>query len=102
MCVCVFVSVSGRGWCDEEALLCPIGSYFGRSWSAEAPIITSHTNNWFHQLAVLLVRDFKSIRRSKPHTVARIMQSLIMAIIIGLLYLQLDRDQAGIQVGLIG
>merc|ERR1712100_43245 len=59
----------------------------------EAPIITSHTNNWFHQLAVLLVRDFKSIRRSKPHTVARIMQSLI----IGLLYLQLDRDQAGIQ-----
>lgn len=57
----------------------------------------SYSSNWFVQLGVLTFRSFVNIIRDKMLTTARMMQTLIMSIVIGLIFLRLGQGQSNVQ-----
>jgi len=59
---------------------------------AELPPIPKRLN-WFSQLPILLHRSFKQVLRSRLMFVAQLLQAIIMAVLIGTVFLQIGTQQ---------
>jgi len=56
-----------------------------------------YKSSWTTQFSVLFVRSFISIMRDKMLTFARLFQTILMSLLVGLIYLRLGRDQTNVQ-----
>ncbi|KAL0477703.1 ATP-binding cassette, subfamily G [Acrasis kona] len=54
-------------------------------------------NNFLSQFVVILIRSFTSIVRDKALSFVGVIQMIVLGLIVGLIFLRLDRSQAGVQ-----
>jgi len=56
-----------------------------------------YRSNWFTQFAVIFARSFISILRDRMLTMARLFQTVVMAVLVGLIFLRLGYFQSNVQ-----
>jgi ABC-type multidrug transport system ATPase subunit/ABC-type multidrug transport system permease subunit len=82
--------------------------YYEKNSNYELPAIDSsmptnfkkfsaYRSSWFIQIFVLFIRSFTNILRDRVLTFARAFQSIVMALIIGLIFLRLGKAQKDVQ-----
>lgn len=54
---------------------------------------STYRTNWITQFFVLLVRSFLNVMRDRMLTISRAIQSIVMALVVGLIYLKMPFDQ---------
>lgn len=65
--------------------------------------IRKYSTNWLNECVVVFIRAFINIMRDRMLTFARLFQAVFMGLLVGLIYLQMDRNQESVQdrVGVI-
>eukprot|EP00913_Durusdinium_trenchii_P001518 g1405.t1 len=70
----------------------------GASGAAEGPVRPVHLRaGWGRQLVVLFQRELVNLRRNKALTLVRAVQSVASSLLIGLIFLQLERNMSSLQ-----